>query len=449
MIGVTSDQHFFSLTNSTYSILIISVFLVLLGIENVDAIVARFLAQFNTSSPGMTLFVIISIGYIVGQFFLLRFMNSSSHTIKVRSSLISNLHKAVTIVQWALVGNVILLIIQMALFSSYSILSLVFVAYVTNFFTAGLLAVFALRFFSWYRNGNHSLGILLYALAFIILATSEVFAGVGSGYLLWQKDDTITPASEVHFRNFPEGSLLDIFFSSYSYVDYSSFLLTLIASALLLYHYSKKSRTPKMIIIIALPILGYTATILDALNIYDTDTNPDLFYYYVFQILASISGGALFAFSFWFISKRLPESPVKTFLKIAALGFVILYLSNHIDVNAGPYPPYGINALSLLPLSSYFVLFGLYSSALSLSQDITLRNHLRSMARNDQNLLSSIGTAQMENEVKRAVGELKGVADVEEKELAEKTGIETPIAQNEVEDYLKQVIEEVARSRKK
>ena len=71
------------------------------------------------------------------------------------------------------------------------------------------------------------------------------------------------------------------------------------------------------------------------------------------------------------------------------------------------------------------------------------------MARNDQNLLSSIGTAQMETEVKRAVSELKGVADVEEKELAEKTGIETPIAQNEVEDYLKQVIEEVARSRKK
>lgn len=446
---MTSDQHFFSLTNTKYSILIISVFLVLLGIENVDAIVARFLAQFNTSTAGITLFIIISIGGILGQFLLLRFMNSSSHTIKVRSSLISNLHKAVTIVQWALVGNIILLIIQMSLLSSYTILSLVFVAYVSNFFTAGLLVVFALRFFSWYRNGNHSLGILLYALAFIILATSEVFAGIGSGYLLWQKDDIITPASEVHFRNFPEGSLLDIFFSSYSYVDYSSFLLTLVASALLLYHYSKKARTPKMIIIIALPILGYTATILDALNIYDTATNPDLFYYYIFQSLASISGGALFAFSFWFISNKLPESPVKTFLKIAALGFVILYLSNHIDVNSGPYPPYGINSLSLLPLASYFVLFGLYSSALSLSQDITLRQHLRSIAKNDSNLLSSIGTAQMEREVNRAVGELKEVADEQEKELAETTGIETPVPESEIEDYLQQVIEEVAKTRKK
>jgi len=446
---MTSDQLFFSFINSKYSILIISAFLVLLAIENVDAIVARFLAQFNTSTAGMTMFIIISIGYILGQSFLLRLMNSSSNAIKARSSLISNLHKAVTIVQWMLVGNIILLIIQMALWSSYSILSLVFVAYLSNFFTAGLLVVFALRFFSWYINGNHSLGILLYALAFIILATAEVFAGIGSGYLLWQKDNIITPTSEVHFRSFPEGSLLDIFFSSYSYVDYSSFLLTLVASALLLYHYSKKTRTPKMIIIIALPILGYTATILDALNIYDTDTNPNLFYYYIFQSLASISGGALFAFSFWFVSNRLPASPVKTFLKIAALGFVILYLSNHIDVNSGPYPPYGINSLSLLPLASYFVLFGLYSSALSLSQDITLRQHLRSIAKNDSNLLSSVGTAQMEREVSRAVGELKEVADEEEKELAEKTGIETPVPESEIEDYLKQVIEEVAKTRKK
>jgi len=421
----------------------------LLVIENVAYTVARFTPEFNTSVGGMSLFISISTGYILGQTFLLRLMNSSSHTIKVRSILITNLHRVVSIVQWILVGNIILLIFQMFLLSSYSILSLIFVSYVSNFVTAGLLVIFALRFFSWYRNGNHSLGILLYALAFLILAVSEVMAGIGSAYLLTQKDQVITPASDVQFATFPEGTFLNYFFSYYRYLDYSSFLLTLVASALLLYHYSKKTKTPKMIIILALPILGYTATILDALNIYDTETNPDLFYYYIFQSLASISGGVLFAFSFWFISKRLPESPVKTFLKITSLGFILLYLSNHVDVTAANYPPYGINSLSLLALSSYFVLFGLYSSALSLSQDITLRQHLRSIARNDENLLSSIGTAQMESEVKRAVSDLKDVADVEEKELAEKTGIETPIAENEVEDYLKQVIEEVSKARKK
>jgi hypothetical protein len=376
-------------------------------------------------------------------------MNSSSYEIKARSNLVSGLHRAVSIVQWVLVGNVILVIIQMLLLTSYSILSLVLVAYVSNFFAAGLLVIFAIRFLSWYQNKKHSLGILLYASAFLILATSEIIAGIGSAYLLSQKDEVITPTSKVQFANFPEGSFLNIFFSYYQYVDYSSFLLTLLASALLLYHYSQKTKTPKMIMIIALPILGYTGTILDALNIYDTDTNLNLFYYYIFQSLASISGGVLFAFSFWFISKRLPTSPIKTFLKITALGFILLYLSNHIDVNSATYPPYGINSLSLLPLSSYFVLFGLYSSALSLSQDISLRQNLRSIARHDDNLLSSIGTAQMENEVKRAVGELKEVADEQEKELAEKSGIETPVPESEIEDYLKQVIEEVSRSKKK
>ncbi len=395
------------------------------------------------------MFIIISISYIFGQMFLVKSMNSVSHSIKARSGLIANLHRTVSVVQYVLAANVILVIIQILIISQYSTLSLTFVAYVSNFLTAILLATFAIRFVSWYRNKKNSLGILLFALAFLILAVSEVVAGIGSAYLLSQKDQVITPASKIEYRNFPEGSFLNIFFSYYSYVDYASFLLTLIASALLLYHYSKKTKRPKIILIIALPIFSYTATILDSLNIYDTDTNPNLFSYYIFQSLASISGGILFAFSFWFISRGLPDTPVKTFLKITAFGFILLYLSNHTDVNQAIYPPYGINALSLLPLSSYFVLFGLYASGLSLSQDITLRQHLRSMAKNDNNLLSSIGTAQMEREVNRAIGELKDVADEQEKELAEKTGIETPVPENEIEDYLKQVIEEVAKTRKK
>jgi hypothetical protein len=376
-------------------------------------------------------------------------MNSTSQSIKVRSRFITISHKTIAVAQYILAANVIFIVVQILVSSQYSIIPLIFASYLTNFVTAAILGIFAIRFVSWYLNKKHSLGILLYALAFLILAVSEVMAGFGAAYLLSDKDVVIRPDTDVKYANFPEGSVFNLFFSYYRYIDYASFLLTLVASALLLHHYSKKTNAPQMTLIIVLPIMGYTATILDALNIYDTDSSPDLYGLYIFQSLASISGGILFAFSFWFISRMLPESAVKNFLRITALGFILLYISNHVDVVAAPYPPFGITSLSLLPLATYFVLFGLYSSALSLSQDITLRQHLRSMARNDENLLSSIGTAQMETEVKRAVGELKEVADEQEKELAEKTGIETPIAENEVEDYLKQVIEEVSRARKK
>jgi hypothetical protein len=425
------------------------VILATLVIENVDSIVADFIVKFNTSSAGIILFILVSVGYILGQTILMKFMHSSSSAIKSRSILIATLHRAVSIVQYVLAANVILIIIQVLLFSGYSSINLLSVTFISNFFTASLLVIFALSFLSWFKNKKQSIGILLYAVAFLILAVSEVVSGSGSAYLLSQKDQWIMPTSEVKFSDFPDGTFFDVFFSFYRYIDYSSFLLVLIASAILLYHYSKKTSNPKIVLVIALPILGYTSSILDALHIISADTNPSLFYYYIYIALVSASVGILFAFSFWVVSKKLPQSPVKTFLKITAYGFVLLYFSNNISVTVAAYPPFGVNSLSLLSLSSYFVLFGLYSSALSLSQDITLRNHLRSLARNDQNLLSSIGTAQMENEVKRAVGELKSVADVEEQELAEKSGVETPIAENEVEDYLKQVIEEVARSRKK
>ena len=420
-----------------------------LVIENVDYIVADFIVKFNASSAGIILFVFISVGYILGQTILMKFMNSSSSAIKSRSILIATLHRAVSIVQYVLAANVILIIIQIFLFSKYSIINLLSVTFISNFFTASLLVIFALSFLSWYKNKKQSIGILLYALAFLILAVSEVVSGSGSAYLLSQKDQWITPTSEVKFSDFPDGTFFDIFFSFYRYIDYSSFLLVLIASAILLYHYSKKTSNPKIVLIIALPILGYTSSILDALHILSADTNPNLFYYYIYIALVSASVGILFGFSFWVVSKKLPDSPVKTFLKITACGFVLLYFSNNISVTIAAYPPFGVNSLSLLSLSSYFVLFGLYSSALSLSQDLTLRQHLRSLAKNDNNLLSSIGTAQMESEVKRAVGELKDVADEHEKELAEKTGIETPVPESEIEDYLKQVIEEVAKTRKK
>jgi len=443
-------ERFFFVSNfNRKTFVIISIIITLLVIENVDSIVADFLVGFNTSDAGITLYTIISIGYIIGQFFLLKLMDSISHAIKARSILIASFHRMVSIVQYVLAGNVILILIQIFVLSKYSIMSLIFVSYVVNFFTAVLFIIFALRFVSWYLNQKHNLGVLLYALSFLILTVIQVMTGFGNSYLLSQKDEFITPESTVQFNDFPEGSFFDIFYSYAYYLDYASFVLTLLASALLLYHYSKKINARKLVLILVLPILSYTGKILDALNIYNTDTNPDLFFYYIFQSLSAIVAGFLFAISFWFIARRLPESSVKNFLIITSLGFVLLYISNHAGVNPAPYPPFGINSLSLLPLSAYFVLFGLYSSALSLSQDITLRQHLRSIAKNDNNLLSSIGTAQMEREVNRAVGELKDVADEHEKELAEKTGIETPVPESEIEDYLKQVIEEVSKARKK
>ena len=55
----------------------------------------------------------------------------------------------------------------------------------------------------------------------------------------------------------------------------------------------------------------------------------------------------------------------------------------------------------------------------------------------------------MDSQIHGVVGQMKDTIKNEEKELAEKTGIETSISGEEMEDYMKTVIEELARSRKK
>ena len=119
-----------------------------LVVENVDYIVADFIVKFNASSAGIILFVFISVGYILGQTILMKFMNSSSSAIKSRSILIATLHRAVSIVQYVLAANVILIIIQILVFSRYSTINLLSVTFISNYFTASLLVIFALSFLS-------------------------------------------------------------------------------------------------------------------------------------------------------------------------------------------------------------------------------------------------------------------------------------------------------------
>lgn len=83
-----------------------------------------------------------------------------------------------------------------------------------------------------------------------------------------------------------------------------------------------------------------------------------------------------------------------------------------------------------------------------MSQNMQLRQFIRRIALGDVNLLSSIGSAQMDIEVRRVMNDMKYVIQKEETEMAEKTGIETPMAANEMEEYMKVVLEEASKARK-
>ena len=96
-------------------------------------------------------------------------------------------------------------------------------------------------------------------------------------------------------------------------------------------------------------------------------------------------------------------------------------------------------------LASYLISIGVYSSAVSISQDTKLRQSLRKSVEQQSNLLDNIGSSQMEQEVQKKVVKVM-------KELSyqteEKTGIQTSLEEQDIKEYLNKVIEEVKEKRK-
>jgi hypothetical protein len=87
-------------------------------------------------------------------------------------------------------------------------------------------------------------------------------------------------------------------------------------------------------------------------------------------------------------------------------------------------------------LASYLFSIGLYYSAVSVSQDSSLRKMVRK-SMND--LVDHIGTAQMQKDIEKNV--MKVVED-NKKETEEQTGISTSMTDENIKEYLQQVIEE-------
>jgi hypothetical protein len=130
---------------------------------------------------------------------------------------------------------------------------------------------------------------------------------------------------------------------------------------------------------------------------------------------------------------------------ISAYGLVLMFISNQavLLVNIF-YPPFGIVTVSLMGLSSYLLLLGVYSSAISVSEDSKLRQSIREFTLAEPKLLDSIGTAHMEQEIQKRV---LALTRKNQSSLEEETGIQSSLTDDDMKHYLGHVIEEIKKGR--
>jgi hypothetical protein len=116
---------------------------------------------------------------------------------------------------------------------------------------------------------------------------------------------------------------------------------------------------------------------------------------------------------------------------VAACGFILFYVAGSASVFQAAFPPYGLASVAFTGLSCYFIYSGLYSSAATVSQDSVLRQSIRKTLATQSNLLDSIGTAQMTQELQGAV--LK-VAKKTSETIEQETGVQPSMTEDDIKD---------------
>ena len=149
-------------------------------IVSIDLLMTRQILPYNNDSEAIMFILTIVIGYGAGSWILLEFTKRVSKDIRAKSRFINLIHWTVVIVQFSLLG-----ILLVVLFSNTTEYLSPSVFAVSSIVASIIMGVTSFKFFSWYRLSNYkNFTILFYGIAAILLATSIAQEGVSKLLLI-------------------------------------------------------------------------------------------------------------------------------------------------------------------------------------------------------------------------------------------------------------------------
>jgi len=385
--------------------------------------------------------------FSIVQFIFLRSINRVNRMIKVnaiREFRITKIHRLVTICQFVIIGILVIIFVQILLNELYDSLLSVATVWITHVATMGLLVMLLKHFFTWFRN-NREIGVLSFTIAVAIICLNLAFM---LGYFINESKDD--PRSVTPFRGQTTqfSSVYNVYQQGYVLTYILSFVAIWSASVLLLRHYSRKIGKIKFWIILSIPLiyfsLQYQTSLLEILLPFRL-SNPVLFgiiYTLIFSAAKPI-GGILAGFAFWTIAKTVNQAYVKYYMMLSAGGIMLLFASNLGGRLVAPsFPPIELVVVSFMVLSSYYLLIGIYHSAISVAHDTKLRRYViqsKKSVEKQLGFLGSIGSSEMEQEVQKRVEDVtKNFVDKMERD----TGIPPSLDENEIREYIQMIIRE-------
>lgn len=436
---------FLRLDGSKRLFMLMLVTIIVITIDSEIGYVADFIPEQISSRGGVFAFIVIAAIFAITQYFILDYVKQSNKETRERVSKLLTLHTGVSVVQYILAAVIALVILQILLTQQYSTVSLYIVHAISYGLWIVILSLLAFAFFFWYVSSNNNLIVLIFVLAMIAYVVNGITSVATYFDMLTQQKRVVTSTDVAYFPEFSIESIGSQIGLASQIASAAAYVLTWIGTVKMLYPYIKKLGKIKFWIIMGVAMIYYLISFpLFVLGYFTPSENVDAMTNVLIFSFAGIMSGIIFGAAFLSVARTLrKDSDLRNHMVIAAYGFVLFYIAGSAMASQAAYPPYGIVSVSFTGLSCYLIYTGLYSSAVTVSQDTTLRLSIRKSVSEQAKFLDSMGTAQMEQELQSTVMKIaRKHSDV----LTKKTGVESSMTDADIKEYLTMVLNEIHKS---
>jgi hypothetical protein len=430
---------------------LVSILVVTFMVDSEIGYIADFIPERLVTNEGIALFIGIAVVFAVGGILILQYVKTKTKESHARALHLRAIHIGVTIAQYVLIAIIAFVIAQILLTTQYNTVMIDAALSISYGLWIIILALLSRALFSWFRSSRRNVivskrnvMVLILALSMIAYVVNGVTGLANHLAILQQQLEVVTSADVAFFPSFDIGSTQQQINLVYQISSAAAYILTWIGTVMLLRPYIHRIGKIKFYAIMGAAMIYYLINYPLFVLGYLTPTGEsdvDVMNNILITGIASVFSGIIFGVAFLSVARILQKgSALREYMIIAAYGFLLFYVAGSAVVTQAAYPPFGLASVSFTGLACYLIYTGLYSSAISVSQDAGLRQSIRTSAIKEVKFLESMGTAQMEQELqKRVLTIAKKNSDI----MTEETGVQPSLSEDDMKQYLEEVLKEI------
>ena len=433
-------------------LLLMSIVVITFMIDSQIGYIADFIPDRLATNEGIALFIGIAVVFAVGGILILRYVKTMSKENHARALHLHATHIGVTIAYYILIANIAFVIAQILITSQYNTITIAVAICISYGLWIVTLALLSRAFLSWFISSKRTVTVSKQNVVVLILALSMIayvvngVTGLATFLIMLQEQqkEVVTSADVAYFPEFDPESLYSQIDAVYQIVVAVAYVLTWIGTVMLLRPYIHRIGKIKFYAIMGSVMVYYLIYYpLFVLGYYTPSGENDVEVMNNFLIfaVAAVLTGIIFGAAFLSVARTLQKgSAIREYMIIAAYGMLLFYVAGDAVATQLAYPPFGLASVSFIGLSCYLIYTGLYSSAISVSQDANLRQSIRRAAIEEVKFVESMGSAYMEQELQKKV---LAIAKKSSDMMTEDTGFEPSLSDDEMKHYLEEVIKEI------